>query len=281
MDWYAIEETLIVRKTCVVCQIKGDRSKFKDSEFRKNQNVPVCLECMEDCKGELDDWTKHFCETCVSVKPANKFNMTQRQRDFFRKPHCTDCNTLKRGGLRLRPKYDESKARQLVCAECKEPFDFDPKGHITADMREHHFRTPPCSVICYTCHDKRPKYTCSQCKQTGPREDFQNIDFERASDRKTQLCLECKSGRRKGKVCIVDECKTFVREENLSKTHKINPSRAFVCDTCTENGYTPKNPETYTCSACEKVTGGHGLFQSKDFQRAAKRGTQKCKGCFQ
>ena len=207
--------------------------------------------------------------------------MSQRQRDFFRKPHCTDCHTPQRGGLRLRPKYDEMKARKLLCAGCKKHFDFDPKGHITEDMRQNHFKKPSRSVICYTCHEKEPKYLCRRCKQTGPREDFATNYFDRVCERETQLCLECKSGRRKGKECVVDKCKTFVREENLSKTHKINPSRAFVCDTCTENGYTTKNPKTYTCSACEKVTGGHGLFQSKHFQRAAKRGTQKCKGCFE
>ena len=183
MDWHTIEETLIVKKTCVVCEKRGDRSKFKDSEFRKNQNVPVCLECMEDCKGELEDWTHHFCETCVSVKPANKFHMTQRQQEFFRKQHCADCHTLKRGGLRLRPKYDESKAKQLLCAECEKHFDFDPNGHITEKMRQHHFSQSPRSVICYACHNQRPPFTCSRCGETGHREDFQKANFDRDCDR--------------------------------------------------------------------------------------------------
>ena len=176
---------------------------------------------------------------------------------------------------------EECQTRKLLCSRCKEHFEFDPNGHITAAMRSHHFSQSPRSVICYTCHDKRPKYICGRCKHTGPREDFQRKDFPRACKRGTQMCLECKSGRRRGKRCLVDKCKTFVREENLPKTHKNQSSRAYVCDNCTENGYTTKNPKTYTCSACEKVTGGHGLFQSKNFTQAAKSGKQKCKGCFQ
>ena len=193
---------------------------------------------MEDYKGELEDWTHHFCETCVSVKPRNKFNMSQRQRDFFRKPHCTDCFTPQRGGLRPETarRNDEWKARKLLCAGCKNHFDFDPNGHITTDMRLHHFKKPLYSIICYTCHEKRPKYICRRCKHTGPREDFQRTNFHRVCERETQVCLECKSNTRKGKECIVDKCKTFVRKENFSKTQKHNPGRAFVCDTCTENG---------------------------------------------
>ena len=232
---------------------------------------------MKDCNGELKAWTHHFCDTCVSVEPSNKFNMSQRQGDFFRQPHCTDCFATQRRG-------SAQRRTQLVCSNCQKHFDFDPNGHITNDMRKNHFRKSRenfNSVICYTCYEKRPRYICGRCKHTGPREDFQRENFPRACKRGTQMCLECKSGRRKGKRCLVDKCKTFVRKENLSKTHKNQLGRAFVCDTCTENGYTTKNPKTYTCSACKKVTGGHGLFQSKNFPRAAKTGTQKCKGCFQ
>ena len=80
--------------------MKGDKSKFTRSEFRKTQATPVCLACMNSFKGELDEWTHHFCETCQSMKPEGKFTMTIRQRQFFRKSNCTDCSTQQRGGLR-------------------------------------------------------------------------------------------------------------------------------------------------------------------------------------
>ena len=86
-----------------------------------------------------------------------------------------------------------------------------------------------------------------------------------------------------GAACHTDPAKLACRHARQPRPcfDAGGSSRAYVCDNCTENGYTPKNPETYTCTACKKVTGGHGLFQSKNFQRAAKSGTQKCKGCFQ
>ena len=134
--------------------------------------------------------------------------------------------------------------------------------------------------VCILEQDQRPTYTCCRCDETGPREIFQAIHLERDCKRGTQQCLECKSGRRKGKVCILKQCKKFVREENVSQTQQKHATRGFVCETCTEQGYTSANTHTYTCASCEEVTGGHGLFQTPNFRRAVKRGTQKCKSCF-
>ena len=134
-------------------------------------------------------------------------------------------------------------------------------------------------MICYACQAERSTYSCTRCKDTGPREDFQKTNFERDHERGSLQCLECKEGRKKGKVCIVDDCKKFISHNNLSETHKINASRPFVCEPCTKNGYSTKDTKTYVCANCKKVAGGHGLFQSKNFQQAAKRGTQRCKGC--
>ena len=36
LDWAMIEERLILKKACTVCKMKGDKSKFTRSEFRKN-----------------------------------------------------------------------------------------------------------------------------------------------------------------------------------------------------------------------------------------------------
>ena len=135
-------------------------------------------------------------------------------------------------------------------------------------------------MLCYTCHEQRPMYTCSRCGETGHRGDFQKTHFEQDCARGTQQCLECKSGRRKGKVCIVEQCKQFIRNENLSQYHKHNPTRALVCEVCSEKGYTFANTETYTCASCKRVTGGQGLFQSRNLKRAAARGTQMCKACY-
>ena len=283
LDWSEIENKLIPKQTCRICKKRQDRSKFATYEFKKKEGSAVCLECMEDCKGELDEWTHHFCEKCDSIKPEHKFTLTGRQRQFFRKVNCADCYTPQRGGLRpgTESKNEESKARKLVCRQCHQTFDFVPSGHITKTMRKEHLSSRERKVLCYECYGGRPTYTCNRCGESGHREDFQKTHFEQDCQRGTQQCLECKTGKRKGKICIVDVCKKFIREESLSNAHKRHPSRAFVCDTCTQRGYTTKNAETYTCSACKKVTGGHGLFQEKNFQRAAERGTQKCKGCFQ
>ena len=108
----------------------------------------------------------------------------------------------------------------------------------------------------------------------------QKTNFEVACKRNTQQCLECKSGRRKGKTCIVENCGQFVRDENLPQAHKTHMTRAFVCDKCAKGGYTTKDQGTYTCSACKSVTGGHNLFQTKHFQQAVARGCQRCKNCF-
>ena len=63
--------------------------------IQKQQDAVVCLECMEDVKGELDEWTHHFCESCQIMKPADKFLMTERQRQCLRKPQCADFNNKK------------------------------------------------------------------------------------------------------------------------------------------------------------------------------------------
>ena len=146
-------------------------------------------------------------------------------------------------------------------------------------MREGHFRARKNKVVCYKCQEQRPTYTCSRCGETGHREEFQKINFDQDCTRGTQQCLECKSGRRKGKVCIVEQCKKFIRRENLSQHHQTHPKNPLVCEVCTGKGYTAANTQTYTCASCKKVTGGHGLL-TKNFQQAAKRGAHKCKGCF-
>ena len=113
------------------------------------------------------------------MKPKEKFTITIGQRQFFRKPNCTDCST--RGGLRevTKAKNEKSKAQKLHCSICEELFDFNPSGHITEVMRRHHFhfaRKDP--VMCYKCHEKGKvleredrqklkarKLMCSECKK--------------------------------------------------------------------------------------------------------------------
>ena len=167
-----------------------------------------------------------------------------------------------------------------MCAQCEQPFDFVRDGHITDQMRKNHLSSRNNKVLCYGCNNQPSMYICSRCGECGLRKAFETKHFERDCKRNTQQCLECKSGRRKGKTCSVEACKQFIKEENLSQAHKRNVTRAFVCDMCAEKGYTTKDQKTYTCSACKNVTGGHGLFQTKNFQQAAARGTQKCRGCF-
>ena len=136
LDWVMIEENMILKKTCAVCQKRGDRSKFTQSEFRQTQAAPVCIQCMEDCKGELDDWTHHFCVSCTTIKPENKFKTTERQREFFRKSHCKDCHIEQRGGKQT----EQPKKNLLLCSGCKENFQYNPAGHITEEQRKHHLR---------------------------------------------------------------------------------------------------------------------------------------------
>ena len=83
---------------------------------------------------------------------------------------------------------------------------------------------------------------------------------------------------KKWEVCIVADCKTFIRDENLSETQRNQPNRPLVCEICLERGHTIKDTTTYTCISCKK-SGGRGFFQVKDFQRAVSAGKQKCKTC--
>ena len=121
-------------------------------------------------------------------------------------------------------------------------------------------------------------YICSRCGLWGPRRSFSK-NLTRDLKRNTQQCLECKSGRRGGKVCIVEVCKQFVKEENLTQTQKHNRSRVLVCAVCADRGYTLKDPKTYTCSVCKNVTGSRMLFKESNLTRDAKRGIQTCKKC--
>ena len=83
--------------------------------------------------------------------------MTIRQRQFLRKPNCTDRSTQQRGGLRevAKAKNEKSKTRKLHCSDCQKLFDFVLSAHITEKTREEHFRDRKRRIVCYECHDKR------------------------------------------------------------------------------------------------------------------------------
>ena len=171
---------------------------------------------------------------------------------------CYECHD--EGKVLVREDRQRLKARKLMCSECKKPFDFDPSGHITENMREDHFRSRQGKVICYAC---KKTYTCTRCGEIGPREDFQETNFKISNKRGSLQCLECKKGKRKGKLCKV--CKKFISDEKLPAIEKKNRNRALVCEECQKKGYTVKDAETYTCCVCQK-TGGSGIFQAKDLQ---------------
>ena len=138
---------------------------------------------MEGFKGELDEWTHHFCETCQSMKPKEKFTMRIGERQVFRKrncKNCSPCSSQQRGGLRevTKAKNEKSKTRKLHCSICQKLFDFVLSGHIAEKMREEHFRDRKRRTVCYECHDKRKvlvredrqklkarKLMCSKCKK--------------------------------------------------------------------------------------------------------------------
>ena len=65
LDWAMIEERLILKKACTVCKMKGDKSKFTRSEFRKTQARPVCLACMEASK---ENWMSGHIISVKRVK---------------------------------------------------------------------------------------------------------------------------------------------------------------------------------------------------------------------
>ena len=71
-DWSEIEEKMIPKQTCLIYRKRADKSKFEPYEFKKKKDSAVCLECMEDHKGELEEWTHNFCETSVSVKTCKQ-----------------------------------------------------------------------------------------------------------------------------------------------------------------------------------------------------------------
>ena len=144
------------------------------------------------------------------------------------------------------------------------------RDSIKEDKKQHHHGKRQTRVVCYECHEQRTTFTCSRCNKTGHREVFQKTNFMQDCRRGRQQCHECKSGRRKGKQCIVEQCKKFILRENLSQHHQKNPKNPLVCEACTGKGYTAANTQTYTCASCKEVTGGHGLFQAKIFQQAVK-----------
>ena len=55
LDWPTIEENLIPKKTCAIWKKRADKTKFQAYEFRRKEENAVCLDCMEDCKGILDE----------------------------------------------------------------------------------------------------------------------------------------------------------------------------------------------------------------------------------
>ena len=200
-----------------------------------------------------------------------------RRHHFSNRKDRVVCYKCHEKGKELEHK-EKWKARKLMCSECKEPFDFDSSGHITDFMRENHLSSKD-KVICYACKKTKTRYTCTRCHETGPRENFQRTNFEQDLQRGRLQCLECKEGRKKGKVCIVEVCKKFTSEEKLPASAKKWRNRALVCEECQKKGYTVKDTETYTCCVCQK-NGGSGIFQALHLQRAKSRGTQKCKTCF-
>ena len=135
LDWTEIERNLIKKQTCVVCNKKADKSKFDSNEFKRKDNSAVCTECKENCKGESDEWTHHFCGICQRIKHESQFNPREREREFFRQPICVDC-LQQRGGLREATKTNKSEnlQRNLICSQCEQPFEYVSGKHITPKM---------------------------------------------------------------------------------------------------------------------------------------------------
>ena len=50
LDWTEIENNLIKKQTCVICNKRADKSKFDNNEFKRKDGSAVCAECKEDCK---------------------------------------------------------------------------------------------------------------------------------------------------------------------------------------------------------------------------------------
>ena len=153
MDWATIEERLILKKTCTVCKMKGDKSKFTRSELRKTQATPVCLACMESIKGELDEWTHHFCETYQSMKPDEKFTMRIGERQVFRKRNCTNCSpcsSQQRGGLRevTKAKTEKNKSTKAQLQRLRSALHFQSEWtHYRAHAQASFCKEKPSGLL--------------------------------------------------------------------------------------------------------------------------------------
>ena len=201
-------------------------------------------------KGEFDEWTHHFCETCQSMKPKEKFTMTIRQRQFLRKPNCTDCSTQQRGGLREVPKAknDKSKARKLHCSDCQKLFDFVLSGHITEKMREEHFRDRKRRVVCYECHDKGKvlvredqqrlkarKLICAECKKpfdfdpSGHITENMRKDHLRSRQDKV-ICYACEKNEQNGQHTLALNAARLVPAKTSRRQTSSGTTNAAVCN---------------------------------------------------
>ena len=257
--------------------------------FRK-RNCTNCSPCSSQQRGGLREVTKakndkskaqklncSVCEALFTFNPSGHITEDMRRHHFVRKDPVVCYKCHEKGKVLVREDRQKLKARKLMCSKCKKPFDFDSSGHINESMRRNHLRSIQAKVICYACQPK--KYTCTRCGDYGPRENFQQTNFERDHERGSLQCLECKEGRRKGKTCIRYVCKKFIPEEELPASEIKHRNRALICEECQKKGYTLRYTETYTCCVCQK-TGGSGIFQAQNLQRAKERGMQKCKTCF-
>ena len=65
LDWAMIEERLILKKACTVCKMKGDKSKFTRSEFRKTQPCRCALHAWKVSK---ENWMSGHIISVKRVK---------------------------------------------------------------------------------------------------------------------------------------------------------------------------------------------------------------------
>ena len=253
----------VLRYKCFVCkELKEDFPSAyqlrEDAGIRRCQDCCTCRQCKgyfsvskmldnepycRQCHKKLN--TKQRCDVCLKDLLRGAFAESQLHNYPDRNVtlRCKECHKCEACGQRLHPKSFEKEAS--TCKQCLQ------------------------------------RYSCNICEKDLPRSAFSDSQLHNYPHR--QKNLQCEACVRAQKTYKCDACKKKVLVTEFDPgilRNALYHDRHAVCKLCQDNGFSPKDVDTYTCVTCGNH--GHGKFPTVALHKWKHGKSQQpllCKDC--
>ena len=252
----------------------AQRLNVKEVSFRKT-HCKLCMKAKEAPRApnEHNEVTRvdtFECIDCKVRKVRKDFSRTQQQKPA-NSWLCLNC-ARRHETTSWEQGIEAARKRGATCKKCQKEVSGEKlTKQVRNDVQDHGV-----GFLCEECQE----YECSRCFLVGARKVFQKTHFTRSLSCGSQQCLECHEGRRGGAKCLVDVCRKFVPEEQLTANEKKHYRKQYLCPQCFVKGYTLKDHTTYACTRANCIfRGPRSSFPTQQFQRALTRKTLLCQTC--